>query len=86
MLVCQCGWRCVTGGRRTHVSVSVWLEMCDWREEDMLVCQCGWRCVTVLRTYASVSGGRTHASVSVCGWRYVTTGIRTHASVSVCGM
>ena len=51
MLVCQCGWRCVTGGRRTHVgvsvcgwrcvtggrthvSVSVWLEMCDWREED----------------------------------------------------
>ena len=33
MLVCQCGWRCVTGGR-THVSVSVWLEMCDWREED----------------------------------------------------
>ena len=36
--MCQCGWRCVTGGRRTHTSVSVWLEMCDWREEDTYQC------------------------------------------------
>ena len=38
MPVCQCGWRCVTGGRRTHVGVSVSLVMCDWREEDTYQC------------------------------------------------
>ena len=38
--MCQCGWRYVTTGR-THASVSVWMEMCDWREDT-------YQCVSVV--------------------------------------